>query len=420
MYHDDMKTPLSLIIGLRYTRARRRNHFISFISLASLLGIALGVTVLITVLSVMNGFDAQIHARFFAITPAVTVSTSNDLSNQWMDLVRTTEKVSGVIAAAPFVSGNGMIMKGTQFAGVSLMGISPNLEPRVSALQEHLLQGHLTDLQRGTFHTVIGKGLADLLGLTVGDSIRVFTPQTNVTLMGVFPRYKVFQITGIYHTSGGLYDMNQIFVNRHDAQVLFLPGQRTSGVHLRLTSLYDAPAVTDQLMQVLTPNYSITNWTVEFGAFFQALAMEKTMLFVILLLIVAVAAFNLVSTLVMVVNDKRADIAILRTLGATPRTIMMTFVVQGAVVGLWGTLLGLIGGLLLSLNVTRLANFIQQVFHIQFLHASVFFINFVPSKISFHDVVLVCVSTLLMSLLATIYPAIVAYRTEPAEALRYE
>lgn len=420
LYHEQMKKPLSLIIGLRYTRAKRRNQFISFISLASLLGIALGVTVLITVLSVMNGFNQQIRERFFAITPAVTVTTGENISTRWPSLVRAVKTVPGVIDAAPFVSGNGMIMQGTQFAGVTLMGISPDLESHVSTLKDHLLRGNLNTLRAGAFNAVIGKGLADTLGLQVGDSISIFTPQTNVTLMGVFPRYKIFHITGIYHTTGGLYDAGLIFVNRHDAQLLFLSGQRMSGVHIRVRDLYDAPTVSQQLAQILTPDYAVTDWTVQFGAFFEALAMEKTMLFVILLLIVAVAAFNLVSTLVMVVNDKRADIAILRTLGARPRTIMMAFVVQGAVIGLWGTLLGLIGGLLLASNVTRIANYIQTVFHIQFVRSSVFFINFVPSRISLHDVIGVCFATLLFSLIATIYPAIIAFRTQPAEALRYE
>lgn len=415
-----MKKPLSLIIGLRYTRAKRRNHFISFISLASLLGIALGVTVLITVLSVMNGFNQQIRERFFAITPAVTVTTGENISAAWPNLVRTAKTLPDVVDAAPYVSGNGMIMKGTQFAGVTLMGISPALEAGVSNLKNHLVRGNLSDLRKGEFNAVIGKGLADMLGLVVGDTMSVFTPQTNITLMGVFPRFKIFHVVGIYHTTGGLYDAGLIFVNRQDAQVLFLNGQRMSGVHIRLHDLYDAPRVSQQLEQILTPEYSVTNWTIQFGAFFEALAMEKTMLFVILLLIVAVAAFNLVSTLVMVVNDKRADIAILRTLGARPRTIMLTFVVQGAVIGLWGILLGLVGGLVLASNVTRIANYIQDVFHIQFVRSSVFFINFVPSRISAHDVIAVCLATFAFSLLATIYPAILAFRTQPAEALRYE
>ena len=420
LYHELMKTPLSLIIGLRYTRAKRRAHFVSFISLASLLGIALGVMVLITVLSVMNGFDQQIQHRFFAITPAVTVMTDRNISNTWPDLVHAAKTLPDVADAAPYVTGNGMIMEGTKFAGVSLMGILPQEESRVSQLRKHLLEGNLDSLQAGQFHVVIGQSLANSLNLHVGDKINILTPQTNVTLVGVFPRYKTFEITGVFHTTGGLYDAGQLFINMKDAEILFLPGQRQSGIHLRLYDLYHAPYVTQQLQDILSSDYAITNWTIQFGAFFQALAMEKTMLFLILLLIVAVAAFNLVSMLVMAVNDKRADIAILRTLGARPRTIMMTFVIQGSVIGFLGTLLGLISGLLLASHITGIANELQKLLHVQFVRSDVFFINFLPSKIQVGDVIIVCLASMGFSLLATIYPAILAFKTQPAEALRYE
>lgn len=415
-----MKTPLSLIIGLRYTRAKRRNHFISFISLASLLGIALGVAVLITVLSVMNGFDQQIREKFFAITPAVTVMTQQNLSKTWENIVNAAKTIPAVADAAPYVSGNGMIMQGTRFAGVTLMGILPTNEARVSHLNKHMVQGDVNSLGNGQFHVLMGETLARSLGVSVGDVINVLTPQTNVTLVGVFPRYKTFHITGIYHTTGGLYDAGMLFINMHDAEKLFLPGQRESGVHIRLHNLYQAQSVTDVLQQTLSSDYAITNWTIQYGAFFQALAMEKSMLFAILLLIVAVAAFNLVSTLVMVVNDKRADIAILRTLGAQPKTIMMTFVVQGVVIGLLGTLLGLLGGLLLASHVTAIADGLQQLLHVQFVRSDVYFINFLPSKIEWKDVIEVCAATVGFSVIATIYPAWIAYRTQPAEALRYE
>ncbi|MDP1574570.1 MAG: lipoprotein-releasing ABC transporter permease subunit [Coxiellaceae bacterium] len=415
-----LKLPLSFIIGLRYTRARRRNHFVSFISLASLLGIALGVTVLITVLSVMNGFNEQIRARFFAITPAVTVITKDDITKTWPQLVRAAKTLKNVVDAAPYVSGNGMIMHGTQFAGVTLMGILPEEESRVSMLNQHLLEGNVQSLQAGQYHVIVGKMLAESLDLHVGDSITVLTPQSTVTLVGILPRYKTFQVSGVYHTTGGLYDSSQLFINLKDAETLFLPESRESGVHLRLQSLYDAPMVTHQLQLILPPQYAMTNWTIQFGAFFQALAMEKTMLFVILLLIIGVAAFNLVSTLVMVVNDKRADIAILRTLGARPRTIMMTFVVQGTVIGLLGTLLGLMGGIALASSITFIADWLQRLLHVQFVQSSVFFINYLPSKINVVDVIEVCFSALILSVLATIYPAVLAFKTEPAEALRYE
>lgn len=415
-----MKTPLSLIIGLRYTRAKRRNHFISFISLASLLGIALGVMVLITVLSVMNGFNQQIREKFFAITPAVTIMTNDDITKTWPNLIRLSKTVPAVLAAAPYVTGNGMIMQGMKFSGVSLMGVDPQLESAVSHLNDHMLSGNLQSLQPGQYHVVMGKTLAESMNLHMGDKITVLTPQSTVTLVGVFPRYKTFIISGIYHTTGSLYDSGLLFVNLKDAETLYLSGQRQSGVHLRLHNLFQASYVTQQLQTLLPSTFSVTNWMVQFGAFFQALAMEKTMFFVILLLIVAVAAFNLVSTLVMAVNDKRADIAILRTLGARPETIMMAFVVQGAVIGLMGTLLGLILGLLLASNITTLANAVQNLFHVQFIRSDVFFVNYLPSQIQLTDIIEVCLASFGFSLLATIYPAWLAFKTEPAEALRYE
>ena len=415
-----MYRPLSLFIGLRYTRAKRRNHFISFISLASMLGIAIGVAVLITVMSIMNGFDHQIRHRFFAIAPQVTVLTKQDLSQSFSDLIKKTANLSGVVAAAPFASGNGMLMKGGQMAGVQLMGILPSREAKISRLSESMVLGKLSSLKPNSFHIIIGQAVADNLGLRLGEKINILTPQTSVTLAGVFPRYKTFKVSGIYHSSGGLFDSSVAYINMQDAQKLFLLGQRESGVHLKLTNLYQAQDVTQQLERLLPPSFLITNWTMQFGAFFQALAMEKTMLFIVLLLIIAVAAFNLVSSLVMLVNEKRADIAILRTLGARPRTIMMTFVTQGMAIGLMGTVLGIVGGLLLASNVTGLANFLQNVFHIQFVRSSVFFIDFVPSKINSADVWHIGFSAVILSALATLYPAWVAFKVQPAEALRYE
>src|SRR3990167_3713773 len=419
-YHDDMLKPLSLLIGLRYTRAKRRTHFISFISLASMLGIALGVAVLITVLSVMNGFDYQIQNRFFAMAPAVTILTKDNISADFKALMNEVDAIPDTKSSAPYVSGNGMLIKGTHMAGVTLMGIDPNLESRVSQLSNHLIQGKLTDLSPGLFNVILGQQLADQLNLAVGEKINIFTPQTNITLAGVFPRYKTFRLAGIYHTTGGLYDSSVAFINMQDAETLFLPGSRTSGLHIQLHDLYDAENVTRALQNSLSSDYAMTNWMRQYGAFFQALAMEKTMLFVILLLIVAVAAFNLVATLVMLVNDKRADIAILRTLGARPRTIMMTFIIQGVLIGVMGTALGLIGGIILALNVTNITNEIQNLFHVQFIQSSVYFINYLPSKIEPKDILEVCFAAIGLSILATIYPATLAFKTQPAEALRYE
>lgn len=416
-----MIRPLALYIGLRYTRAKRRNHFISFISLASMLGIALGVMVLITVLSVMNGFDYQIRTRFFAIAPQVTVFGNQAIQKVWPDLDKKVMSISGVEATAPYVSGKGMLSVAGQFDGIQVVGIDPKVEPTVSEIGKKIVQGSLNTLTPNSFNMIMGKKLAETLGLQVGDKVTLLTPRTTVSLAGVFPVYRRFTLSGIFEAGSGFGFENTVaYINLQDASKLFPPGIGSSGLHVKLNNLYDANSISQAIENFLPPGYLVTNWTEQFGAFFQALTMEKTMLFLILLLIVAVAAFNLVSTLVMVVNDKRADIAILRTLGASPRTIMATFIIQGAVVGLIGTLLGVIGGIIFSLNVTHLANFLQREFNVQFISSSVYFIDFLPSRLQAIDVVRVGIAAFLLSLLATIYPAFIAFRTQPAEALRYE
>lgn len=416
-----MIKPLSLYIGLRYTRAKQRNHFISFISLASILGIALGVMVLITVLSVMNGFDQQIRTRFFSIVPQVTVHTQTNIGQTWQRLRQQILKVPGIKGVAPFVMGNGVVLRGNNMVGLQIIGIDPKLEGSISTIQQKLTQGSLTTLVPGKYHIIIGEELALQLGVSIGDKILVLTPQLNMTLAGDLPRYREFTVTGIFHVSEGFgFDLTNAYISMHDAAVLYQPGQRISGLHITLHDLYAAGTITQELRYMLPAQFDVTNWMLRYGTFFQALSMEKVILFVILLLIIAVAVFNLVSTLAMVVNDKRADIAILRTLGASSGMILRTFIVQGAIIGVVGTLLGLLLGLLLAYNITDIANWIQQVFHVQFLQSSVFFIDFLPSKIQLSDIVTVCLVAFGLSLLATLYPALIAFRTQPAEALRYE
>lgn len=416
-----MIRPLSLFIGLRYTRAKRRNRFISFISLASILGIALGVTVLITVLSVMNGFDYQIRTRFFSMVPQVTVFTNESLRDAWQPLQKALSGVSAVKAMAPYVSGNGILVRGNQVTGLQIMGIDPQREVKISAIGDKMVSGQLSDLKPGQFNVVIGQDLAVRLGVKVGDKINLFTPHATVTLMGTFPRVKRLNVIGIFHTSSGFgFDNTVAFVSLGDAEKLFPVSEGARGFHLKLDDIYAAGSVTRTLQSMLPPQFQLTNWMMQFGAFFSALAMEKTMLFIILLLIVAVAAFNLVSTLVMVVNDKRADIAILRTLGATPGMILRTILVTGCMIGLLGTLLGLLGGLLLASHVTQITDTLQRFFGVQFVDASVYFIDYLPSRIEPWDVFHVCLIALGLSVVATLYPAWIAFRTQPAEALRYD
>lgn len=416
-----MIRPLSLYIGLRYTRAKRRNRFISFISLASMLGIALGVIVLITVLSVMNGFDYQIRKRFFAIAPEVTVLTGQNILANWKKTSTKIAQLPEVQGVAPYVSGKGMIIKRGQIEGVQAIGIDPAIESKVSEIASKMKAGSINSLRPGKYNMVIGLELANQLGVNVGDQISLLTPQVSVTLAGAFPRYRRFTISGIFHTGSGFgFETGVVYINMQDAAKLFSTSQAVSGFHVKLQNLYNAQRVSEEIRQVLSPAYSVTNWTIQFGAFFQALAMEKTMLFVILSLIVAVAVFNLVSTLVMVVNDKRADIAILRTLGASPGMIMRTVMVQGAIIGFMGTLIGLVLGLLLASNVTDITNWIQNLLGVHFLKSSVYFLDYLPSRIEASDVIKVCLIAFGLSVLAALYPARIAFRTQPAEALRYE
>ncbi len=415
-----MFKPLSSYIGLRYTRAKRKNHFISFISLMSMIGIALGVTVLITVLSVMNGFDSHIRDKVFGMAPAISLSTMQGQLPQWQSWQTKLQKNPQVVASAPFVDGQGLLRDDGQVAGVEVQGIDPVQEEKINDLNHKIIDGTLTKLKPGSFGIVLGKTLAENLGAGVGDKITLFVPKLTVSPAGIMPRFKRFTVQGIFSAGSGFgFDTNLAFINLHDAQVLFVTGSNATGLNLKIKDMYQAPHVASDIVNQYQ-GLTATDWTQTYGALFKAVALEKTMMFLILILIVAVAAFNLVSSLVMVVTDKQADIAILRTMGATPGMIMRIFMVQGSLVGVIGTLLGLLGGVTLALNVTRLVNWLQAVLHKQIFQGSVYYLNYLPSQVKYSDVVQIIVVALLMSLLATIYPAWRAARVQPAEALRYE
>lgn len=398
-----MLNPLSLYIGLRYIRAKRRNGFVSFISFASTLGIALGVTVLITVLSVMNGFDQEIRTRFFATAPQVTVKTEENIQTTWPGLADTLHRVPGVQSVAPYVSGEGILINGRLMRGVSVMGVLEN-----------------DDLRPGEFKVVLPQSLTNALTLRTGSAVNLLTAQATTTPLGLFPRYRQITVAGTYTDERIGNIETPIYMAMDDVQKLFAAGRHISGLHLQLRDVYQAPKISQKIQALLPPGYSVTNWTIESGAFFQALAMEKIMIFIILLFIIAIAAFNLISMLIMVVHEKQADIAILRTLGATPGMIRDIFILQGSVLGAVGTLFGLGGGILLSWQVTPVVNALQRWFHIQFIPTSAYWANVLPSKIMLQDVVTVCLIAFGLSVLATLYPAIVAFRIQPAEALRYE
>jgi lipoprotein-releasing system permease protein len=418
-----MQKPLSLFIALRYIRAKKRQHFVSFISLASVIGIALGVCVLITVLSVMNGFDTQIRSKIFSMAPHITLTDLNNrLSNYpaWTQKIQTLEP--NVIGSAPFVQGEGLLKAGTFVAGVGVQGIDPLLENNINDLSKKMVAGKLSALQPSRFGIVLGQGLADNLGVDINDKVILFTPNLTVTPAGVSPRFKRFTVVGIFKVGNNLggFDQNLAFINLQDASALFmLPPNTISGLNLKVNNLYTAPAIADDISNTY-PNLSVSDWTQTYGALFKAIAMEKTMMFLILFLIIAIAAFNLVSGLVMVVNDKQSDIAILRTMGASKGLITRIFILQGMLLGILGTFFGVVSGILLSLNVTEVVNGLQYVLHRQLFQTSVYFLNQLPSELKVSDVITITLSTLVLSFLATLYPARQGAKTHPVEALRYE
>ena len=412
-----MFRPLPFYIGLRYTAAKRSNHFISFISLISMLGLTLGVTVLITVLSVMNGFDHELEKRILGMVPQAVVRADGPMKD-WQQVVKIAEGTPGVLGAAPFIQAQGMVTGNGAVQGILLNGVLPKQEPKVSIIQKHIIAGSLNDLKPGKFGIVIGQLLAQSMDLTLGDKITVVLPQASITPAGVLPRLKRFTVVGVFKVGAEL-DANYTVINMKDAERL-VRQQGAEGVRLKVSDLFQAPQIASRVAQRLPGEHYINDWEQTHGNLFQAIGMEKTMIGLLLMFIVAVAAFNIVSTLVMVVTDKRADIAIMRTMGATPGMIMRTFIVQGTVIGVSGIIVGTILGVALALNVSDLFLWLEHVTHHQFLNPNVYFISYLPSKLEWSDVIVVCGSGLLMALLATIYPAWRASKVQPAEALRYE
>lgn len=417
-----MFRPVSLYIGLSYTRAKQRNHFISFISLSSMLGIALGVTVLITVLSVMNGFDDEIRHRIFGMAQQVSIRPiANEVLQDWPLIAKKVEHYPGVTAVTPFIAGNGMLSNQGVVHPTVISGILPQDEHKVSVLTTKMVVGSLDNLKPNQFGMIMGQELAESLGLTVGDKVTVLIPQASLTPAGIMPRFKRFTVVGVYRVGTGFgFDTGLALINIHDAQALFQLGDGVTGLRLKLIDLYAAPKIAEGLAKIVPPDLQVHDWTETYGDFIRVIGLEKTTMFIILLLLIAVAAFNLVSTLVMVVTDKQSDIAILRTLGATPRTILNIFIVQGAIISIVGTLLGLIGGITLALNATRLVATIEHYFNVKLLSSSIYFVNYLPSKLLWSDVWHICFAAVLLSLLATLYPAWRAARVQPAQALRYE
>ena len=414
------RLPYELFIGLRYTRAKRRNHFISFISLTSMLGIALGVAALITVLSVMNGFQEELRTRILGVASHVQISGQGDVLADWQAVAGIATADPRVVAAAPYVNVQGMLTFDSAVRGSVIRGIVPEREDRVAEIGRHMKAGALDALRPGEFGIVLGSDLARALAVIAGDKLTLIAPQGQVTPAGVVPRVKQFRVVGIFEIGMFEYDSGLALIHLEDAQKLYRMEDKVSGVRLKLHDLFQSRQLAFDLLPRLGADVYVSDWTRSHANFFRAVQMEKTVMFIILLLIVAVAAFNIVSTLVMAVTDKQPDIAILRTLGAAPSGIMAVFIVQGALIGVIGTLMGVGGGVLLALNIDVVVPFLESLFNVHFLAKDVYYISELPSDLLVGDVIAIAAISFVLSLLATLYPSWRASRVNPAEALRYE
>jgi lipoprotein-releasing system permease protein len=414
-----MYYPFEAFIGLRYVRAKRRNHFISFISLISMTGIALGVMALITVMSVMNGFEKELTDRILGMVSHAVVIGYNDSLEDWRPLQQNIEAHPDVVGVAPFIEAEGMVVYEKRVKGTAIQGILPEEEFGVSVISTKMIAGSLDRLESGGFGVVLGAELSRILGVYLGDKITVVAPTANTTPAGILPRLKQFTVVGIFEIGMNEYDSALVLMHMDDAGKLFRKSA-PDGLRMKTTDLLQAPQLSRKIMSEIPGNFGIIDWTQQHANFFRALKTEKTVMFIILTLIVAVAAFNIISTLVMMVTDKQADIAVLRTIGASPGSIMRIFMIQGVVIGSVGILLGMISGILLALNVESLVPAIENLMGIKFLSPDVYYISDLPSDLQWDDVIMIGVVSFIFSLLATIFPAWRAANIQPAEALRYE
>ena len=417
------KLPFELFVGMRYTRAKRRNHFISFISMTSMIGIGLGVAALIVVLSVMNGFQEELRSRILGVASHLQITGPNNALSNWQEISDAVQPSSHVIGTAPYIMAQGMLSNGQAVQGAIIRGVLPSEEGKVSDLATHMRAGQLADLKAGEFGIILGAELAQSLGIVLGDKVVLMAPQGQFTPTGVVPRIKQFTVVGLFQIGMYEYDAGLALIHMDDASKLYRMADNVSGIRLKLDDLFLAPEVSRDLAVRLSNQSQalyLTDWTQEHANFFRAVQMEKRVMFIILALIVAVAAFNIVSTLVMAVTDKRADIAIMRTFGASPRSIMAIFMVQGALIGLLGTMIGAGFGVLIALNISTIVPFIEHLFHVQFLAKDVYYISELPSHLLWGDVVTIVLMSFVLSLLATLYPSWKASQMNPAEALRYD
>ncbi len=414
--------PFEWLVGLRYTRSGKRsdrNSFISFISLISMAGIALGVAALIVVLSVMNGFQKEVRDRMLSVLAHIEVFDPNGSMPDWQQTANEAFLQKEVKGAAPYAMAQVMIARDDKLRGVVIRGVLPEEEPKVSDVVKQVKRGNFNDLQAGEFNIVIGSELARILRVQLGDKLSVIAPQGQVTPAGIIPRMKQFNVVAIFEAGHFEFDSSMAFIHLTDAEKMFRL-DAPSGLRLRVEDMQRAPQVALDLTRILTGDVLIRDWSKQNRTWFAAVQTEKRMMFIILMLIIAVAAFNLVSTLVMTVTEKQADIAILRTLGASPRSIMKIFMIQGAVAGLLGTAIGVGGGVLVALNIDVIVPFIERLVGVQFLPKEVYVISSMPSDLRWSDVGAIGGSAIILAFLATLYPSWSAARVKPAEALRYE
>lgn len=412
---------LSFYIGLRYSCSKKHQWFVSFIVLASMIGIALGVCVLITVLSVMNGFNDEIENQVFRMAPHILVTNANFDSSKRVSFIKDIDNNFRIKNSAPYILEYGLVKTSDILKPIVVHGIEPKQENKLSSISSNLLSGTLNDLTKGSYKVLISQKLGYELGLFKGDKIVIMIANIKTSPIGLIPRYKRFTIAGFFHGSHGLgIDNSYVMMNIDDAKKLYQYGDRISGIRLQTGSLYAAPAVAKDLRNELSQDYYVTDWTMQYGSHLKAVKLEKMMMLLILSLLIVIAAFNLISSLVMIVNEKQPDIAILRTMGVRAKTILSIFLFQGSLVGLFGTIMGVCLGLLLSFNVSFVVDILLKLVNLDGLLSAVYKVDHFPSKVMVLDVLIVSIVSMLLSLLATIYPAWKASKLNPVEILRYE
>lgn len=415
-----MFQPKELFIGLRYIRAKRKNHFVSFIAFISIAGVALGVFALIVVLSVMNGFGNELRDRTLSMTSHATITGYDGSLKDWPAVLEKAEKNKEVVAAAPYISKEVMLSNGRRVSGSLIRGIKPEMETKVSLVASKMISGSLLDLKAGEYGIVLGRELANTLGVFEGERVTVITPQASITAVGVMPRLRRFRVVGVFEVGMHQFDAAMAYIHIEDASKLFSYKDKVNGVRLKLTDLFEAPRISREIENDFGEDYWVKDWSKQHTNFFRALQTEKTVMFIILLMIISVAALNIVSTLMMTVTDKESDIAILRALGMRPSSVMIIFIIQGAFIGFFGTVIGVGTGVPVALNVFEIVSWLEQLFNTDFLPSDVYYISDIVADVKVSEVVTYALSAFSVTILATIYPAWRASKTLPAEALRYE